>query len=415
MNACQLIGAALISFASILTAQATESTVVRPVSLTLDKTPLASVIAVVYGDILKEPYMLDESIKQVAVSIHYKDAKPETFRSVLDAYLSSKGIERVQQAGINMFMPKGSAQPGLSSLQPEELKSSKDIADVVQASIDAKGASEHAYYFRPVHRPAAEIHKVLNPLLGRNGSVVAAGDDGLLLLGEPNRLALARSLIDQFDRPLAEVVVKATVVEYSSSDDDGAGFFGALRLLGDRLTVSIGERTSTMQPLANIKTGTLEAVLSIVSQDSRFSVLDTSSLRIVSGKSGRLTVGQEVPVLSQFTTDPKGNPVQAVQYRTSGLVLDVKPNVQGERIAADVTQTVSSFAITKTSNIDSPTLLKREFTTSLSADWGEIVFLGGLDERKDSDARSGIFGARFSRSSARSATTLFLILQFQKA
>jgi type II secretory pathway component GspD/PulD (secretin) len=415
VKAWQFIGAALISIVSSLNAQAAEPVAARPVSLTLEKTPLASVIAVVYGDILKEPYMLDESIKQVTVSIHYKDATPEMLRSVLDAYLQSKGIERVQQAGINMFMPKGGTQTGLSSLKPEEAKSSKDMTEVVQAGIDAKAVSEHAYYFRPVHRPAAEIHKVLTPLLGRSGSVVAAGDDGLLLLGEPNRLALARSLMDQFDRPMAEVIVKATVVEYSSSDDDGAGLFGALRLLGDRLTLSIGERSNTMQPLASIKTGTLEAVLSIVSQDSRFSVLDSSSLRIVSGKSGRLTVGQEVPVLSQFTTDPKGNPVQAVQYRTSGLVLDVKPNVQGERIAADVTQTVSSFAVTRTSNIDSPTLLKREFTTSLSADWGEIVFLGGLDERKDSDARSGIFGARLSRSAARSATTLFLILQFQKA
>jgi type II secretory pathway component GspD/PulD (secretin) len=204
------------------------------------------------------------------------------------------------------------------------------------------------------------------------------------------------------------------VVEYTSTDDNGAGFFAALKALGSKLSVAVGDK-SAFANLVSFKDATIEAVLSVISQDSRFAVLDSSSLRVVSGKSGRLVVGQEVPVLSQFQLDAKGNPVQSVQYRSSGVILDVKPLVVSDKVHAELLQEVSSFAVTRTSNIDSPTLLKRQFSTNLTADFGEVVFLGGLDEDRNTEAQSGLFGWRLSRNESKSKTTLFLVLQFAKA
>lgn len=385
-------------------------------TLNLQQTTLQAFVSVVYGDILKEPFLLDDSIKQAVVSISYKNADPESIRTVLDAYLAGKGMRRTVQAGVNVFLPAevATAAPVAPSGVPGQVGMPRDVAGLVRALEEKKKPIQHAFFLRVSHRPVGELLKVLTPLLGPDGRAVESGDDGLLLLAEADRLTLARGLLDQFDRPTGEVLVRATVIEYTNSDDDGAGFFGALKLLGGKLGVSIGDKTSGPS-MVSFKNNTIEAVLSIVSQDSRFSVVDSSSLRVQSGKSARLTVGQEVPVLSQFTTDQKGNAVQAVQYRTSGLVLEVKPLTLGERVTAEVNQTVSSFAITRTSNIDSPTLLKREFGTTLSADFGELVFLGGLDERKSTDAQSGLMGLKLSRSASKTSTTLFLVLQFSKA
>jgi len=40
--------------------------------------------------------------------------------------------------------------------------------------------------------------------------------------------------------------------------------------------------------------------------------LESSTIRLVSGKAGRINVGQEVPILGQFTTVVNGRPIQSI-------------------------------------------------------------------------------------------------------
>ncbi|KWW38200.1 Type II secretion system protein D [Cupriavidus metallidurans] len=398
----------------------------KAASYNLQGMPLSQVVAMVYGQVLKEPYLLDDVVKATPVTVSLKEADPETVRAVLDAYLATKGVTRVQRSGVNLFVPAGKVAgdpvsgaplpdgvPGLADpLPPVPGGGAGPIAEGLFAA--KPSLPPVASMYRAKNRPVAELAKVFTAVIGPGGVVQDNGDNGLLLFGDPVRVNLVRSMLEQYDRPTDEVVAKVTVVEYSSTDDDGAGLFGAIRALGGKLGVSLGD-AMPFQNVISFKNNTIEAVLSLISQDSRFSVLDTSTLRIVSGKEGQLNVGQDVPVLGQFQLDSKGNAVQSVSYRSSGLLVQVKPVVLQDKVFTDLKQEVSSFAVTKTSNIDSPTLNKRQFNTTFSAQFGEVVLLGGLDESKASDANSGLFGFRLSKTMSRSKTTLFLVLQFNKA
>jgi hypothetical protein len=74
--------------------------------------------------------------------------------------------------------------------------------------------------------------------------------------------------------------------------------------------------------------------------------------------------------------------------------LSVDDYVRDVRTAAEWIGTppvLSSFTQTSTGVNGSPTLLKRELSTSVSVGDDEIVFLGGLDETSDSDSREGLF------------------------
>lgn len=382
------------------------------VNFDLQNTPLQSVVALVYGQVLKEPFLLDDVVKQTPVTINLRGVSRETVRQVLDAYLSTKGIKRLQSNGVNMFAsdgrsPSATASPALA----DSLPSPQGLVDHLSPTPPAPVLSAHLY--RPRNRPVNELAKSLTALLGQGGAVNETPDNALLLIGEGPRLQAVRAVLDQYDVPSSEILAKVSVVEYQDGTDDGAGLFGAIRAIGGKLNLSVGDS----KPLGNFlsfQSSTVEAVLSMISQDSRFSVLDTSQLRIVSGKSGQLNVGQDVPILSQFQLDAKGNPVSSVSYRSSGLLVDVKPTVIGDKVFADLKQEVSTFAVTKTSNIDSPTLNKRQFNTSFSAGIGDVVVLGGLDETKQSEANSGLFGLKLSKQQTRNKTTLFLLLQFIK-
>jgi type II secretory pathway component GspD/PulD (secretin) len=140
----------------------------------------------------------------------------------------------------------------------------------------------------------------------------------------------------------------------------------------------------------------------------------TSKLRISSGKSGRLTVGQEVPTLGKTDYDKEGNAIKSVHYREAGLIVNLTPTIRKDHVYSDLAHEVSNFSVTKTSNIDSPTISKRSFTTSFTSDFGEVIFLGGLDEKKENEVIPGLFGFKFSNQKIESKTVLFLVLEYDR-
>jgi hypothetical protein len=79
----------------------------KAASYNLQGMPLSQVVAMVYGQVLKEPYLLDDVVKATPVTVSLKEADPETVRAVLDAYLATKGVTRVQRSGVNLFVPAG--------------------------------------------------------------------------------------------------------------------------------------------------------------------------------------------------------------------------------------------------------------------------------------------------------------------
>ena len=398
------------------------------VDFNLVNVPLVQVVTVLYGQILREPYFIDETVKADPVSVNFKGAPPESMRRVLDDYLSAKGVRRVQVDGVNLFRPssKGEATSDEQGKavklatapvmdDPQTQKSAMDRMYSAAVSLPVAPIVESepnvVFLYRGRHRSTNELMKVAGSILSSGATLV--GDD-LLLMGPEQKVSVVRALLNQLDLPSGEVVVKATVAEYTSSEDDGLGVMGALKLFGERLGLSIGSVASIGQNLLSFKNATIEAVLSLISGDSRFNVVDTSTLRVLSGKVGSLIVGQEVPVLGSLVQTQNGQVMQNINYRNAGLQVEIKPVLTERRVQVEVKQTVSSFAVTRSSNIDSPTLLKREFSSALSAELGEVVVLGGLDEQKDTVARSGLFGFTTSKVRSKSRTSLFLILQFQR-
>jgi general secretion pathway protein D len=400
----------LISSAHAQPAQTTRTA--NGFTFTLQKAPLYSVVSTIYGEVLKEPFLLDEAVKDNPVTINFKNADPQILRSVLDDYLAVKGIRRVVRGGLNMFVPAermtDSQSSSFSSSSSSQVTRSSSFQQYDQAQ---KPQSPQIHFvYRSQHRPAVELLKLASALAPSSQLI---GDD-ILLVGDSAKVDIAQRLLSQYDISRGEITVKATLVEYTYSKDDGAGLYGAFKLLGGKLNVNFGDSKSAAN-LVSFKNSTIETVLSAVAQDSKFSVIDTSTLRVISGKTAVLSAGQEVPVLAGVSLDSKGNPVQNITYRSGGLLFKVTPTTAGERVQAEVFQSLSSFAVTRTSNIDSPTQTKREFTSYLSADFGEVILLGGLDEDRNSTAANGLFGIKFGSNKAASKSTLFLVLQFLKA
>jgi type II secretory pathway component GspD/PulD (secretin) len=191
-----------------------------------------------------------------------------------------------------------------------------------------------------------------------------------------------------------------------------------LSVLGGKLSLGLNTPTAATGSFISFKDATIDAVFSALSGDSRFKVLTNPRLRIQSGKSAHLAVGQDVPTLSSISYPQGGTtPVQSVEYRSSGVIFNLSPTVREGQIDMRVEQQISDFAKTETGVNNSPTLTKREISTTVSLSDGELILLGGLQQDKDQGQRQGFsFLPRLFdvSSSERRSTEVLLLLQVDR-
>jgi type II secretory pathway component GspD/PulD (secretin) len=379
------------------------------ITLSFSEIPVIKFAEATYKNILKKDYVLTPAIldsgEKITLSV---TTEKENLLTLLKEVLLSSGISVEERNEVfwldKTFRTAEQSQPQ-SVIKSESIK---DVTALVDQNKDKVAQPQEISIYQMQYRKGQELQKIAETLVK-----VTVLDDCLILQGEPYKVQIARTLLAQYDTRRNELLAKVTVVEYTSTNDDGAGLFGALHLLGQKLNLQIGDN-GVLGNLVSFKNSTVEAFLSIISQDSRFRVLSTSRLRIASGKSGKFSVGQEVPTLGKADFDKEGNPVQSVFYREAGLILDLSPQIVNDYVYTDIKHEVSDFSITKTSNIDSPTISKRSFSSSFTADFGEVIFLGGLEEQKGNEANSGLFGFRLSRNVTSSRTVLFLVLEYER-
>ena len=77
--------------------------------------------------------------------------------------------------------------------------------------------------------------------------------------------------------------------------------------------------------------------------------------------------------------------MQSVDYKQSGIILTVRPEIRDRVIELDLTQELSNFIATNTGVNSSPTLIKRSVNTRLTVQPGELVILAGLQDDKQED------------------------------
>ena len=383
-----------------------------PVEFDFRAINVGQVIQLAYGDALKAPYVIDpEALADTrTVSFRYRSEQGDVKR-FLSKFLDSLGYSTTTRDGVDYIKKKPEEKPQ----DPEQ--------DV--------------FIYRPNYREVSELTNLLGPLFKGSftvnrgisnpggvksdtpvpeGSAASLTDqklDVLVFSGPPKEVATLKKLLPQVDVKTGEVFVQAAVYEVNTTSSDGSAFSLALNLLGSKLSLSLSP-AAPLDSFVRFKSNALDAMYSALSSDSRFNVVSTPSLRVQSGKPGRFTVGQEVPVLGAVSYQNNGQAVQSVEYKSSGVIFEITPTVREKVIELTLDQQLSNFVQTTTGVNNSPTLTKRQVRSSLTATDGDIIILGGLAEQKDTGANNGLsFLPDFlkTKSSSKSKTEILLILQ----
>ena len=119
------------------------------------------------------------------------------------------------------------------------------------------------------------------------------------------------------------------------------------------------------------------AIVQAVSSDTNSNILATPSITTLDNEEAYFIVGQEIPILTGSTASGNNaNPFQTVERQEVGIKLKVTPQVnEGSGVQLTIEQEVSS--VSGATGVDIA-INKREIKTTVMADDGGTVILGGL-------------------------------------
>lgn len=288
------------------------------------------------------------------------------------------------------------------------------------SELDQPGQTINAsgVYYHPVQNTNAEdLANIIGDLLGdgqqqesdsnnnnnnnndqRSKVIVDKGRNAIIFQGTAEEYAQFRSLVEQMDRAPYEVLIEATVAEVTLDEGESLGVL----LNFDETGISTANKTSLRSDagiFVNLiqDRGDFTAALNAAADKSRVSILSSPRLVAASGKTATMQVGTQVPIITTQQTAPDGstfgtsNILQQVQYRSTGIVLDIEPIVNSsKRVELKIKQEVSDAQNNDTSNIQSPIILTRGIETTLSVGDGETILLAGLISENYSTGDNGI-------------------------
>jgi general secretion pathway protein D len=243
-------------------------------------------------------------------------------------------------------------------------------------------------------------------------AILDKGRNAVIVSASPANFKLIRNILVQLDTPPRQVLIEATILEVTLTDNlqYGVEWFIRNNIHGG----SSGDFNATASTLGGLALGSsglsyaisnlagdFQAKLNMYANKNQIKVISTPHIAMLDGKEASINVGTEVPIVtseasaadigSSSSTSSQPSILRSVQYRSTGTTLRVKPVINSEgALTIEINQELSEAQTNSVSNIDSPLILNRSIHTTLSVKSGDTVLLGGLISTNKSKGESKV-------------------------
>jgi general secretion pathway protein D len=245
-------------------------------------------------------------------------------------------------------------------------------------------------------------------------------------------------VIEQLDVMPLQVLIDSTVVQVKLTDDLKYGISWYLN--NGNSTTAIGEGIKAFSAVATgglstfYNAGSVKALLHAEASLNNINIISSPSLMVLNNQKARINVGDQVPISTGSTAVPLGtggtptfSQSNTIQYKDTGVTLEVTPRVNAngfvimklKQIVSNVVQNTVKDGVTDTATQQqSPTISKKEITSSVAVADGETIVLGGLISDDITDTKTGvpflyqlpIIGSLFGATSKNDVKTELVIL-----
>jgi general secretion pathway protein D len=262
---------------------------------------------------------------------------------------------------------------------------------------------------------------------GLSGAVQIIPDEAtntLVIKANQQDYLQIKKVIDRIDTIPRQVLIQVMVAEVTLTDklqygvewwlksqpfSYGGKTWSGQAALNSGLTVP---STTTGNPLTSSATAgfnygifsgsDLVGLLQLLSTNTDVTVISAPHVMASDGKTARIEVGSEVPIITQVLSTPTSTTgtlttSNSVQYKPTGIILEVKPSInESGLVTLQVSQEVSSVndAAVNVGGSNYPSFTKRKVETNVTLEEGRTLMIAGLIQDLGNKNSSGLPGLK---------------------
>jgi len=372
-------------------------------------------IALQVIEALDRPSLVDKEIRLIPIEF----ISPDDFKERMEEVLPHQGVpvaKKVDEPGVFLI-----PIPEISSiLCVSSKKEWLEIIEFWRKKLDdpsVLGDQPRIFIYHPRNRRAQDLMKVISDLIAvqppstkekgkgeksKKGSksipstasfrvTLDESLNALVILATPSVYKEVREVLERLDVLPRQVLVEVTIAEVTLTDQLAYGVEWYIRQ-------HYGEDwEGILQTLEGLGIGgsglnyyligkNFEALLNLFAQKNLVNILSRPRIVVLDNESATINVGTDIPVVTSESTTPEiqqegtSSLVRTIQYRSTGVILTIKPTINSEGVlTVEISQEVSEAQQnTLSPDISSPIIMKRSIQTKVVLKSGESILLGGL-------------------------------------
>jgi general secretion pathway protein D len=260
-------------------------------------------------------------------------------------------------------------------------------------------------------------------LLGQVYVVPDVDTNSLLVATATKYEEKVRKIIADLDRAVPQVLIKVLIAEVSHDNSLDTGVDWSIlntRASGKGLTAgsTFGAPGSGLS--VSLLEDNLTAQLHALATAGKVDVLSRPYILTSDNQQAQITVGSEVPIITDSRTDALGGQINTVQYRDIGIILTVTPHINPEGLViCDISPEVSATSdqtVPISSTVSAPVFSLRSADTRVGIRDGTTIVIGGMMQDQKTQTINKIpllgdipyIGAVFSRNTVTKTKTELL-------
>ncbi len=217
-------------------------------------------------------------------------------------------------------------------------------------------------------------------------------------------------VISNLDRPKPQVLIKVVFLEVTYRNGLDIGIEGGVTkninasstFTGSNLFGLVQQGTTPLSPATTIPGAGIysvvgndfRATLRAISEAGKLEVLSRPSILARNNQVASITVGQQVPLITNVRFDTFGNAINTVTYQDVGIILKVTPFITSDgmvqMIVAPQISSLSEQTVTVSAGVNAPVIDLRSADTVVVTPDGQTVVIGGLMQNSKTSTDSKI-------------------------
>lgn len=252
--------------------------------------------------------------------------------------------------------------------------------------------------------------------------VADKSNNSLMIMSTDDTYQQILEALKRIDVMPLQVQVEASIMEVTLTDGLEYGlqwyFQHNSNALGSTGVGSLDEAPGGFSFSTTLGADRVLGAINALARESKVRVLSSPSVLVLDNQTASMRVGDQQPIFTGSLTDTNGSTTTTVQYKDTGVSLEVTPHVNTNGLVKmDIQQDITDVGEVDTAT-GNRSFLQRNIKSNVAVKTGETIVLGGLIRDNSTEGRNGVpglskvpvVGSLFSGTSNSGKRTELLVL-----